>query len=181
MAPPRVYADFQNLDEANRLRLTCAGTLQELTHHGLQWHDGLVLTFYSDDADEHGQPDELRVAGVVHYDPAGQYWVATIDWGAIRHASEARAKAIKSLVMAPVAKEGEGTSRAVDRPEVRVARVLWRDLAEQSTGADALQPTLRCGFRARLTASVRLQWKDEGWHESDSRRRLCGIAPLGAS
>ena len=111
MAPPRVYADFQNINEANRLRLTCAGTLQDLAHHGLQLHDGLVLTFYSDDADDHGQPDELRVEGVVHYDPAGQCWVATIDWAAIRHASEEGAKGIKPRVAAPVAKEGEATTR----------------------------------------------------------------------
>jgi len=45
MAPLRVYADFQNIDEANRLQLTCAGTLQDLTQHGLQLHDGFVLTF----------------------------------------------------------------------------------------------------------------------------------------
>ncbi len=111
MAPPRVYADFQNLDEANRLRLTCAGTLQDLAHHGLQLHEGLVLTFYSDDADDHGQPVELRVEGVVRYDPAAQCWVATIDWAAIRHASEERAKDVKPLIPAPGAKQGEGTTR----------------------------------------------------------------------
>ena len=71
MTRPRVYADFQNIDDANRLRLTCAGTLQDLARHGLQWHEGLVLTFYSDDADDHGQPDALRVEGIVHYDPDG--------------------------------------------------------------------------------------------------------------
>ena len=38
-------------------------------------------------ADEQGQPDELRVEGVVHYDPDGHCWVATIDWAAIHHAS----------------------------------------------------------------------------------------------
>jgi hypothetical protein len=48
---------------------------------------------------------------VVHYDPAGQCWVATIDWAAIRHASEEGAKDIKPLVAVPVAKEGEGTTR----------------------------------------------------------------------
>jgi len=112
MAPPRIYADFQNIDEANRLRLTCAGTLHDLAHHGLHLHDGLVLTFYSDDADDHGQPDELRVEGVVHYDPAGQCWVATINWTAIRHASEEGAKGVKPRVTAPVAKEGEGTPRS---------------------------------------------------------------------
>jgi hypothetical protein len=111
MAPPRVYADFQNIDEANRLRLTCAGTLQDLAQHGIRLHDSLVLTFYSDDADDHGQPDELRVEGVVHYDSAEQCWVATIDWAAIRHASEEGAKGIKPRGTAPVAKEGEATTR----------------------------------------------------------------------
>jgi hypothetical protein len=111
MAPPRVYADFQNLDAANRLRLTCAGTLQDLVQHGLQLHEGLVLTFYSDDADDQGQPDELRVEGVVHYDPAGHCWVATIDWAAIHHASEEGAKGVKPRVAAPVTKEGEGTTQ----------------------------------------------------------------------
>src|SRR2546425_7708920 len=88
MAPPKVYADFQNLDDANRLRLTCAGTLQDLARQGIQLQEGLVLTFYSDDADDQGQPDELRAEGVVHYDEDRQCWVATIDWTAIRHASE---------------------------------------------------------------------------------------------
>jgi hypothetical protein len=80
MSTPRVYADFQNLDDANRLRLTCAGTLRDLQRQGIQLQEGLVLTFYSDDADDQGQPDELRVAGVVHYDADGQCWVATVDW-----------------------------------------------------------------------------------------------------
>ena len=109
MAPPRVYADFQNIDAANQLRLTCAGTLQDLAQHGLQLHEGLVLTFYSDDADDHGQPDELRVEGMVHYDSAGHCWVATIDWATLHHTSEEGTKGGKPLVVAPVAKEGEGT------------------------------------------------------------------------
>jgi len=88
MTPPKIYADFQNLDDANRLRLTCAGTLQDLQRQGIQLQEGQILTFYSDDADDQGQPDELRVEGRVHYDEDEQCWVATIDWGAIRHASE---------------------------------------------------------------------------------------------
>ena len=111
MAPPRVYADFQNIDDANRLRLTCAGTLQDLAQHGIPLHDGFVLTFYSDDADEQGQPDELRVEGVVHYDPDGHCWVATIDWAAIRHASEEGVTCGKALVVAPVPKEGEAPTQ----------------------------------------------------------------------
>ncbi len=91
IATPRIYADFQNVDETNRLRLTCTGTHQDIERHGIQLHEGLDLTFYSDDADNHGQPDELRVEGVVHDDAEENCWVATIDWAAIRHASEERA------------------------------------------------------------------------------------------
>src|SRR5215813_4658459 len=100
MAPPKVEADFQNLDDANRLRLTCAGTLHDLARQGIQLQEGLVLTFYSDDADDQGQPDELRAEGVVHYDTDEQCWVATIDWAAIRHASEEGVTRTKPLVSA---------------------------------------------------------------------------------
>jgi len=97
MTMSRVYADFQNLDDTNRLRLTCAGTFQDLERQGIQLREGLILTFYSDDADDRGLPDELRVEGVVQYDADGQCWVATIDWAAIRHASEERVEGDKSL------------------------------------------------------------------------------------
>lgn len=88
MTTPRVYADFQNLDDANRLRLTCAGTLQGLERQGIQLHEGLVLTFCTDDADDLGQPDELRAEGVVQYDEDQRCWVAAIDWDELRHASD---------------------------------------------------------------------------------------------
>ncbi len=86
--PPRVYADFQNLDDSNRLRLTCAGTVHDLERLGLRLIEGLALTLYSDDEDDAGRPDELQVEGVVHYDDEQECWVAAIDWKAIRHASE---------------------------------------------------------------------------------------------
>ena len=84
---PRVYADFQNLDERNCVRLTCAGTMDDLDRGGLRLHPGLVLTLYTDDEDAAGLPDELRVEGVVHYDDEQQCWVASVDWDALRYAS----------------------------------------------------------------------------------------------
>jgi hypothetical protein len=91
MANPRVYADFQNLDDANRLRLTASGTLRDLDRQGIQLCDGLRLTFYTDDANDNGEPDELLADGVVHYDGGERCWVATIDWSGLHHASEERA------------------------------------------------------------------------------------------
>jgi hypothetical protein len=88
MAAPRIYADFQNLDDENRLRLTCAGTLADLSRHEIELREGLALTFYTDDGDEQGRPDELRADGVVHFNEQEKCWVAAIDWTAIRHASD---------------------------------------------------------------------------------------------
>jgi hypothetical protein len=87
MAGPRVYADFQNLDDDNRLRLVCAGTRRDLERQQIQLSDGMTLTLYTDDADDAGHPDELLADGVVQYNEQEKCWVAAIDWQAIRHRS----------------------------------------------------------------------------------------------
>jgi hypothetical protein len=88
MSKPKVYADFHNLDDSNRLRLTCAGTVADLARQGLELQEGLVLTFYMDDADDQGQADELRTDGIVHYDKCDRAWVALVDWSAVRNSSD---------------------------------------------------------------------------------------------
>jgi hypothetical protein len=88
MTTPRIYADFQNLDDDNRLRLTCAGTRRDLQRLGIELKEGMAVTLYSDDANDQGQPDELLAEGVVHYNQAEKCWVAAIDWQALRHASD---------------------------------------------------------------------------------------------
>jgi hypothetical protein len=84
----RIYADFQNLDNENRLRLTCSGTLRDLARQKIQLRDGLVLTFYMDDADDDGKPDQLLAEGTVHFNEQEACWVAAINWSARRHASD---------------------------------------------------------------------------------------------
>jgi hypothetical protein len=88
MATPKVYVDFQNLDDFNRLRLTCAGTQEDLLRQGVQLREGLVLTCYMDDEDDEGRPDELRAEGTVHFNETEHCWVAAIDWSGIRHVSD---------------------------------------------------------------------------------------------
>jgi len=88
MAGPRIYADFQNLDEENRLRLNCAGTRQDLERLGITLREGMFLTFYADDADDNGLPDELLAEGVVQFNRAQNCWVALIDWREVHHASD---------------------------------------------------------------------------------------------
>jgi hypothetical protein len=88
MAGPRVYADFQNLDDENRLRLVCAGTRRDLERQRLELRAGMALTLYTDDADDAGRPDKLLADGIVQYNEQEKCWVAVIDWQAIRHGSE---------------------------------------------------------------------------------------------
>jgi hypothetical protein len=85
MATPRVYADFQNLDDENRLRLTCAGTRRDLERQGIELREGMTLMLYTDDTNDAGESDPLWAEGVVHYDEGEKCWVASIDWNAIRH------------------------------------------------------------------------------------------------
>lgn len=88
MNKPKVYADFHNADAQGRLRLNCVGTLHDLARQQVQLREGLPLTLYADDANDQGDPDELRVDGTVTYSEGERCWVAVIDWQAVRHASE---------------------------------------------------------------------------------------------
>lgn len=88
MTKPRVYADFHNADSQGRLRLNCAGTVEDLSRQKIELRDGLALTLYADDLDAQGRLDELVAEGVVAFSTEEQLWVAVIDWSAIRHASE---------------------------------------------------------------------------------------------
>jgi hypothetical protein len=60
----------------------------DLARQGITLREGMPLTLYSDDLGAKGQPDELRVDGVVSYSDTEHCWVAAIDWSAIHHASD---------------------------------------------------------------------------------------------
>jgi hypothetical protein len=88
MMKPRIYADFNNADRKGRVRLDCVGTLEDLSKQQVNLREGLILTLYSDDSDDQGRLDELLAEGVVTFSKEENCWVAAIDWGAIRHASD---------------------------------------------------------------------------------------------
>lgn len=90
MPKPKVYADLQNADMLGRLRLNCIGTTEDLARQAIALHDGMSLTFYSDDVDEDGRLDEMLVDGIVSFSKEEKCWVATIDRSAIHHASDER-------------------------------------------------------------------------------------------
>ncbi len=87
MTNPKIYADFHNADSLGRVRLNCAGTVEDLSKQQVELREGLVLTLYTDDLDEGGRADELLVDGIVLFSEEEHCWVASIDWTAIHHAS----------------------------------------------------------------------------------------------
>jgi hypothetical protein len=88
MRKAKVYVDSHNADSQGRIRLNCAGTVEDLSERQIELHEGLVLTLYSDDLDEKGELDELLADGVVSFSEEDHCWVAAIDWTAIHHASD---------------------------------------------------------------------------------------------
>lgn len=85
---PRIYADFHNLDDENRIRLTTKGTAEDLRRLGIELSEGLPLTFYMDDADDQGNRDDLLVDGTVHFSAEVQCWVAKVNWDSVYHVSD---------------------------------------------------------------------------------------------
>ena len=75
MNKPRVFADFHNADAQGRLRLNCAGTVEDLACQKIFLKEGQPLILYSED---------LEVDGIVRYSQKENLWVAVIDWDAIR-------------------------------------------------------------------------------------------------
>lgn len=73
----RVFTDFHNADVKGRVRLNCAGTVEDLERQGIVLRDGQSLIIYS---------EELEVDGVVHYSGEEKFWTAAIDWNAIQEA-----------------------------------------------------------------------------------------------
>ncbi len=89
---PKIYADFHNLDDQNRIRLTTAGTLEDLQRLGIDLVEGMSLTFYMDDADDLGNPDDIMVDGTVHFSEAEKCWSASVYWSGVYHASDSATK-----------------------------------------------------------------------------------------
>ncbi len=94
MNHPKVRADFNGLF-GDILCLSHEDTC--LDENGAVFHlsEGLILIAYDEDADEHGNRDDLLAHGKVESAPAwlqahGSKWVLRIDEGGVNHESDLR-------------------------------------------------------------------------------------------
>lgn len=84
---PRIYADFNKLDEKKRVILTCIRTKQDIARLGISFVDGMSVILYMPDCDENGISDPLEVDAVIRHDDNNDWWVGEFLWDELDHVS----------------------------------------------------------------------------------------------
>lgn len=64
------------------------GTTQDVMLNEIELEEGLRLSFYCEDADDKGEPDELLFEGTIYFDHERRQWYTIIDENSYRHASD---------------------------------------------------------------------------------------------
>lgn len=90
----RVRADFNGLF-GELLCLSHKDTCEDANGNPVALVAGIVLTAFDEDADEHGNPDDLIASGTVERSPRwlqcnGSRWVLRIDRNGVSHESDLR-------------------------------------------------------------------------------------------
>jgi hypothetical protein len=85
---PRIYADFQKLDDEGRAMLTCVGSLRDIHDQNLVLRHGESVVLYSDDLDDNNHLDELQVDAVLEWIELDNHWVGRFDPATFRHESD---------------------------------------------------------------------------------------------
>ena len=67
--------------------LTTRGARISLAKQGIELRDGMILNFYDEDVNSHGDRDDLVFQGEVHYSES-QGWYACVQSEAIKNLSE---------------------------------------------------------------------------------------------
>ena len=84
---PRIFL-YPYAGPNGRNYLKQVGTLQDVLLSDIKLEEGTRLSFYCDDGDDDGKPDNLFFEGTVHFDPEKRQWYAIIDENSYRHESD---------------------------------------------------------------------------------------------
>lgn len=68
-----IFADFNNTDKENRVRLNTNDSLNDIKINNIKLIEGLELLL--DDG------DEFKIKGIVEFSKSENIWVAKCDWG----------------------------------------------------------------------------------------------------
>jgi hypothetical protein len=76
---PLLYVDFNEMVESDLVLLSQADTKLDVNGKEVALREGLLVDVYTDDVDEHGNPDNLVASGVVERNQATD-WSAHVKW-----------------------------------------------------------------------------------------------------
>jgi hypothetical protein len=79
-AKPKIYGDFQNVDDYRRIRLSVAGSQEDIASLGLTLKEGMEIEV----TDTHS----LSADGIVRFSIGENIWVAEIDWKNLKYLDE---------------------------------------------------------------------------------------------
>jgi hypothetical protein len=93
MTKPMLYVDFNEMLEPNLVLLSATDAKTASNGTVVLLSDGLKVSVYMDDTNEHGHPDNLVATGVVEVNQSTGWgahvkWCCRIDTNGIRHQSE---------------------------------------------------------------------------------------------
>lgn len=74
---PKLFADFNNVDQQGRVRLNTYGTFEDIKKMNLELKEGMQV-FLDDN-------DTLTTIGHIKYSDDEKIWVAEISWNDIKH------------------------------------------------------------------------------------------------
>jgi hypothetical protein len=73
----RIYADFNDCDEHDRVMLNCVGSLRDIEQHKNILADGMTVVLY--------MTDEFEVSGTLCFHETWEIWMGIPDWKTIRY------------------------------------------------------------------------------------------------
>jgi hypothetical protein len=93
MTEPMIYVDFNEMLEPNLVLLSATDTKIASNNETVHLSEGLKVTVYDHDTNEHGQPDILVATGLVEINRSTGWgahvkWCCRIDTFGIRHQSD---------------------------------------------------------------------------------------------
>ena len=93
MTRPVLYVDFNEMVDANTVLLCADDFKKDVSGAPVELHEGLLVSIYTDDEDEHGAVDNLIAQGVVVRHSCPDFyphvkWCCRIDGNGIRHQSD---------------------------------------------------------------------------------------------
>jgi len=95
MDESRIYVDFNEMPTANEVLLSKSDTKVDSSGKTVRFVEGMPVSVYMDDHDEHGSPDNLIAKGIARRNHHGGWtaaarWLLVISECGIRHESEER-------------------------------------------------------------------------------------------